>query len=133
MASKNVRRVGRRLANLGKAITDEVKKALIDGADRIVSEQKALAPRKSGTLLSTIKRSDLKETASQVTVTISAGGDATRKQGNSTKPGGFDYAVEQEFGNQDMAANPFFYPPIRENDPKIRRKVRQAFRKKVRK
>jgi HK97 gp10 family phage protein len=116
---------------LGKRITEAVIAELDDGADVIVARQKAAAPKLSGKLESTIRRSKVRQGKKSATVTIRAGGRATTKEGSGTRPGGVDYAVEQEFGNKNMPAQPFFYPPIRQNEDDIRRKVRRAFRREV--
>ena len=121
----------RRLKILGKAITEAVIAELEDGADVIVREQKAAAPKETGRLESTIRRSKVRQGKKSATVTIRAGGRATTTSGGDTRPGGFDYAVEQEFGNKNMPANPFFYPAIRKNEDDIKRKVRKAFRTEV--
>lgn len=120
----------RRLKVLGKKITEAVIAELDDGADVIVSRQKAAAPKDTGRLESTIRRSKVRQGKKSATVTIRAGGRATT-DASSTRPGGFDYAVEQEFGNKDMPAHPFFYPPIRQNAEDIKRKIRRAFRAEV--
>jgi len=121
----------KRLQTLGKNIVDAVLDELSDGADLIVAEQKGMAPRDTGVLASTIHRSKVRVGKKTATVTIRAGGKATHAPGNSTRPGGFDYAVEQEFGNRDMPTNPFFYPPIRKNSAKIKARVRKAFGSEV--
>lgn len=46
----------------------------------------------------------------ETSVVVEAGGPTTTKQGAG---GSYDYANAQEFGTQDMPANPFFWPSYR--------------------
>lgn len=127
MASRNVARLTRKLEMIGKRATDAVKAEILQGADRIVSGQKRRAPKDKGILAASIHHSGLQESKDNVSVTISAGGDATSKSVEGWGGEQVDYAVEQEFGNQHMDAHPFFYPEVRAQDRKIRRSVRRAF------
>lgn len=137
-----------RLRVRGRAITEAVLAELEAAADEIVAAQKERAPKKSGRLAASIRRSKVRKTAKQAKIVIAAGGRATRKRiketstvpgrkGRRKQPGGknfvYDYAVEQEFGNQHMPANPFFYPVIREKSADIRARIRKAFRDEARK
>lgn len=99
----------RMLALPGK-VRKETSRAIEQNADEWVRTSRSMAPvdPKDGIhLRPSIVHQDT-ETGGQI---VRAGGEKTRKP---AKGGGtYDYAIAQEFGTQDMQANPFFWPAYR--------------------
>ncbi|MCQ0987544.1 HK97-gp10 family putative phage morphogenesis protein [Jiella marina] len=116
------------LKNLPKAARKAVRESIDVEATNIGRRQKRLAPKRSGTLASTIERSEVRETRRDVSVTLMAGGDRTTKPVRNGADTEYDYALGVEFGNEDMPAQPFFYPPIRGANKRIRRRARRLLK-----
>ena len=155
MASRDIRRISKKLEDIGKRVSAAIADEFLAASDSIVAGQKRRAPSDTGALRESIRHTGIQSRKDGFSVTITAGGaETTRGIGDRTYDKGIDvrsgdtggrrkrvggagvttdYAVEQEFGNQHMAANPFFYPEVRAQDKKIRRNVRKAFLKETRK
>lgn len=100
----------RRLLALPNKVLKETNAAIEKNADEWVRVSRSMAPvdPEDGIHLKPSIRHQDSETGGQI---VRAGGEATRKP---TKDGGtYDYAIAQEFGTQDMQANPFFWPAYR--------------------
>lgn len=100
----------RRLLALPSKVFKETNRAIEQNADEWVKEARLAAPvdPKDGVHLRPSIRHHDSETGGQI---VRAGGEATRKPDNNG--GTYDYAIAQEFGTQDMQANPFFWPAYR--------------------
>lgn len=129
MAKLPDRRRGERiLRNLPKTAREAVGQSIDREATLINRKQKRLAPKRSGTLAGTIERSDLKESRREVSVTLKAGGDATTREIRTGSGEPYDYALGVEFGNETMPAQPFFYPPIRGANKRIKRRAKRLLK-----
>jgi HK97 gp10 family phage protein len=126
MANNGLADFKRRLKALPDAAKRAAAVALDTSANELVAAQRTLAPREDGTLQASI---EWHQTA-ELTRTITAGGETT------TRPvkGGdyeYDYALGQEFGTQEMPANPFFWPAYRLTKKRIRNRIKRAISKGV--
>lgn len=99
----------RRLAKLPEAIRKADAEAVEQNAREWVTMAKSLAPRDKGTLLASIEN-EATETGGQI---VRAGGKATTREVRAGSGASVDYAVQQEFGNEQMQPSPFFWPAYR--------------------
>lgn len=131
---KNAKRASRRLRAIPPLVRKQVRAQLTANAAELVRAQKAFAPVDDGDLRASIRFEDA-SSAGRIAMTVKAGGSRTTKaigtrtydrevnintgdtRGRAKKAGGksvtYDYALGQEFGTEDMPANPFFFPPYR--------------------
>jgi HK97 gp10 family phage protein len=141
-------RLKRVLAALSRNARQEIDREIEAQAIRIVAAMKARAPVGTGQL-----RNSVRYTKRSLRVSILAGGEPTRKastggvvrsfvqgvrdglRGRSTrraaKGTAYDYAFANEFGTQNMRAQPFFYPTWRRNRNMAQRAIRAAVKKAV--
>ena len=121
-----------RLPDAAKA---EIRKGLNIAADQIVATQKSFAPVDDGTLRDSIRHAPVSEDSGRVVVRITAGGTATTRPVREGQSATYDYALAQEFGTEEAAAQPFFFPGYRSNKKRakarIRRGVKAAAKKTV--
>jgi len=123
----------RRLERIPDEVRRRTKAELMLGGREINMLQRSLVPKDDLTLASTIRSEPLPDP--QIGVVILAGGEATTKPVRETEKGNspeYDYALAQEFGTEDMPANPFFRPAIRVKKKQVRNRVRAAARKALR-
>ncbi|MFC3326205.1 HK97-gp10 family putative phage morphogenesis protein [Mesorhizobium cantuariense] len=116
----------RRLAAIPKAIKAGVQPALDQGANELVTAQRAVAPRDSGKLKASIKWSVTGDLSRQVT----AGGETTTRPARSGQ-GEYDYALGAEFGTRQSPAQPYFWPGYRLVRKRIRSRIKRAISKSV--
>lgn len=109
---KNARRASRRLRAIPPAVRKKVRAQLRANAAELVASQRAFAPVEDGKLQASIQFSDT-STANRIAMTVTAGGAATTRPVRKGQTATYDYALGQEFGTEDMPANPFFFPPYR--------------------
>ncbi|PTE08208.1 HK97-gp10 family putative phage morphogenesis protein [Mesorhizobium helmanticense] len=126
MANNGLRDFERRLKALPAAAKKAAKVALDTSADELARYQRLLAPREDGTLQASIQW----HATAELTRTITAGGETTTVPARAGQ-GDYDYALAQEFGTQDMPANPFFWPGYRFTKKRIRGRVKRAISKGV--
>lgn len=101
----------------------------------LVRAQKRAAPKDDLTLEASIEATD-ESKEHRVVQRIRAGGATTTKPVRKSEKGGapnYDYALGQEFGTEDMPANPFFFPPYRARRKGYRASLRKAARDAVKK
>ncbi|MER8637655.1 HK97-gp10 family putative phage morphogenesis protein [Mesorhizobium sp. M1365] len=126
MANNGLRDFERRLKALPAAAKRAAKVALDTSANELVAAQRSLAPREDGTLQASIQ---WRQTA-ELTRSITAGGDTTTVAARAGD-GDYDYALGQEFGTQNMPANPFFWPAFRLTKKRIRARIKRAITKGI--
>ena len=119
----------RRLERIPAEVRKRVKAELMLQGRQINMLQRSLAPKDDLTLASTIRSEPLPDP--EIGVVIRAGGPATTKPVRESEYAvpDYDYALAQEFGTEDMDANPFFMPAIQTQKKKARRAVRAAARR----
>lgn len=120
---------------LFKAIPAQVKRAIepaIDqGANEMIVRMKHLAPKEDGDLQNSIR----KEAGDRpLSVKVTAGGPLTTKPVRHSEKGNapeYDYALGQEFGTEDMPAQPFFWPSVNSTKKRVKRRIDRAIRKAI--
>lgn len=120
----------RRLERIPPEVRKRVKAELMVQGRQINMLQRSLTPKDDLTLASTIRSEPLPDP--EIGVVIRAGGPATTKPVRESEKGNapvYDYALAQEFGTEEMDANPFFMPAIQTQKKKARRQVRAAARR----
>lgn len=128
-----IEKMMRRLERIPAEVRKRAKAELMLQAREINMLQRSLVPKDDLTLAGTIRSEPLPDP--QIGVVILAGGEATTKPVRETEKGNspeYDYALAQEFGTEDMPANPFFRPAIRVKKKQARNSVRTAVRKALR-
>lgn len=131
---EGLERLKRRLEALPKAAKTEVRAVLEKTADEHVALAKRIAPKgdKHALEQSIHKRAGRHD----LSVETAAGGKATTKPTTpkaAREKSEYDYALAQEFGTQDMPANPFFFSSWRTMRKKVRGRATRAMRKAVKK
>ncbi len=128
-------RLRRKMARIPEEVKKRAKADLMLAGREINMLQRALAPKEDGTLRSTI-RTEAVEDAIGPTVAVVAGGAATTKPVRNSEKGSapsIDYAVEQEYGNEHMPANPYFWPGYRARKKQARKRLKEGMKLSVRK
>ncbi|MDO1560419.1 HK97 gp10 family phage protein [Brevundimonas sp. 2R-24] len=131
MASRieGVERLKRRFENMPKAVQRETRQAVEGEANRVADRMRAVVPVEDG---------DLKES-----ITVTTEGRKTpsysHPSGSHIVPEGaaeitagngkVRYAHMVEYGTKKMQAEPFFWPTVRVERPKVRRNINKAIRK----
>ncbi|WP_320188919.1 HK97-gp10 family putative phage morphogenesis protein (plasmid) [Agrobacterium rosae] len=120
----------RRLERIPAEVRKRTKAELMLQAREINMLQRSLAPKDDLTLAGTIRSEAMPEP--DIGVVIRAGGRATTKPVRNSEKGNspeYDYALAQEFGTEEMPANPFFFPAIQVSRKKAKRRIRAAARR----
>jgi HK97 gp10 family phage protein len=120
----------RRLERIPAEVRKRTQAELMLQGREINMLQRSLAPKDDLTLASTIRSEPLP--SPEIGVVMRAGGPATTKPVRETEKGNspeYDYALAQEFGTEEMPANPFFMPAIKVKRKQARNRVRAAARK----
>jgi len=121
------------------AVVDATVKAMEQGADEVVSMMRRLVPKDTGELAATINwtwgeapegsltlgRS--KTAANGLRITIYAG-DMSTMVGERSQ---FQLARLQEFGTQQMQANPYFFPSWRASRKRVKGRITRQMRKAI--
>jgi len=120
----------RRLLALPKKVVKETNRAIEQNADEWVRVSRSMAPvdPTGGIHLQPSIRHYETETGGQV---VRAGGEATTRPVKDGQSATFDYALAQEFGTQEMGANPFFWPAYRLLKKKFVSRRSRAMRKAI--
>ncbi|MBZ9980397.1 HK97 gp10 family phage protein [Mesorhizobium sp. BR-1-1-8] len=127
MASNNgLADLQRRLAAIPKSVKAGVQSALDTSANELVTAQRALTPRDSGTLQASIKWHRTGELSRQV----NAGGETTTRPARAGE-GEYDYALGVEFGTRQSPAQPYFWPGYRLVRKRVRSRIKRAISKSV--
>jgi HK97 gp10 family phage protein len=122
-------RLNRRLAAIPKSVRQAVQPALAKGAQEIMAAQEALAPVDDGTLRRSIRTEPGRH---ELAITITAGGPTTTRPVREGSTASYDYALANEHGTADMAAQPFFFPGYRLARKKAQARIKRAMGKAVR-
>lgn len=117
--------LNRKLKRMPAEAKAEIGKALNEGADRVVTLARSLAPRDSGDLVSSIRKQPGRH---ELAIDVVAGGQQTMREVREGSGVYYDYAMAQEFGTENHPANPFFYPAWRALKKSIRARLSRAYR-----
>lgn len=120
----------RRLQRIPARVRAEVVAVMQDAAEEVAGIMRKVGPNDRTFALERSIR--VEPYASAMKVRILAGGRLTTKSVRKGASATYDYALAQEFGTQEMAANPFFYPTWRLRRRSVRTKINRAIRKAVR-
>lgn len=125
-----IEKMMRRLERIPAEVRKRAKAELMLQGRQTNMLQRSLAPKDDLTLASTIRSEPLPDP--EIGVVMRAGGPATTKPVRDTEGAPeYDYALGQEFGTEEMGANPFFLPAIRVRKKKARAAVRSAVRRSL--
>lgn len=111
----NKRRFGTRLKAIPVEIRKNLRAQLKANAEELVAAQRQYAPvddQAGGELRDSIRQKD-NSTAARMSRVVRAGGATTTRAVRKGVKATYDYALGQEFGTENMPANPFFFPPYR--------------------
>lgn len=125
--NKDLAAVLRAFDAIPKAARKPIAAALDKGADEMTARMRYLVPEDEGDL----KRSIRKTRIGDVAVRIEAGGEATTRPVREGASVEYDYALGQEYGTAEMAAQPFFWPSVNTLKKRVRRRVDRAIGKAV--
>lgn len=141
-------------SGLSYKVKRELAQTIKDEADGLAEAIDAVAPRgPTGNLAVSVK---VRRKKNDLDLEVTAGGDLTTKRYDRStdyssavvvdgrdnsgkvkvaKGSGsgveYDYALANEFGTQEMTAQPFFYPTYRARAPQIRQNIEDAVTKAV--
>lgn len=129
MANFSVEKYKAGLAKIPGAVKAQSFGELAKQADRMLGAMRKFAGHETGKLQQSI-RSEVD--ASLLRITLRAGGPLTTVKARRGWSGGdYDYALAQEFGTKEMAANPYFWPGYRLFRKPARAAVKRAMRKAI--
>lgn len=120
------------MAKIPTAVAGELQKAVLDQANALADTQRSVVAVKTGNLRKSIR---VEKSNRPLQYFVKAGGQLTTKEvrAGSGKP--YDYSLGTEFGNEQVKAQPFFWPSYRLKKKAIRsgiaRKVKPAMAKVV--
>jgi len=142
---KGLKSLNRRMAKIPKQVRAAAQEAIDKNADELTDYQRSLAPYEDGDLRNSIRHSPLP--SGRVGRVVKAGGWLTTVQVKAGATyripflttlfglrGGavnFDYSLAQEFGTENMTANPFFYPAYRIKKRRLKSRVTRAINKAI--
>jgi hypothetical protein len=126
MKIKNRERLRKKIRRLPDATRDELVKALVASGQEINGLQKRFVPRDEGDLADTI---GMIEHPEDLKVVLVAGGPKTTRPVREGVDLEYDYAFAQEFGTQEMPANPFFFPGYRLGKKRAKSRISRAITK----
>lgn len=114
------------LGNLSFKVRRELATAIKAEADRLADAIKAAAPVKTGALRDSVK---VRRTRNDLTLYVTAGGDATTREIRQGSGEPYDYALATEYGTSKENAQPFFYPTVRAMEDDINANIAAAVEK----
>lgn len=130
MSNASLDRWKRRLAKVPVEVRKAASARALSEADALASAIKGRAPRDDGALQESI-RTESGGTGDRWYV--KAGGDKTTRPVREGASATYDYALGQEFGNEHVPAQPFFWPTYRMLRRGIRGRIARAAQAAARK
>lgn len=118
--------------NIAQEVIDSVNDVLAKEANKIVRDMRAAVPKKTGTLMSTI-RAERFTGRNSIGVRIKAGGPATTKPVRQGSGVAYDYSRAVEFGTHHAGAHPFFFSTYRADKDAAKQAVRASVKQAVQK
>jgi len=105
-------------------VRSQVEPAVEKGADEMVARMRLLVPDDPKTNGNDLKSSILKvDTGVPMAIRVQAVDENAKD--------GFDVALGQEYGTEDMPASPFFWPSVNTTKKRVRRRIDRAISKAV--
>lgn len=126
MADDDYQEFDRQLEELSFKVRRELVTAIRTEADRLADAVKAAAPVKTGALRDSVK---VRRTRNDLTLYVTAGGEATTKEIRQGSGTDYDYSLAVEYGTTKEHAQPFFYPTVRAMEDEINANIAAAMEK----
>lgn len=123
-------RLKRRLMAIPQQVRDDMQVALDRNANELAATMKQLAPKGDGDLQESIQ---VEASPTYLARAVVAGGEKTTRPVKEGLDATYDYAMAQELGTRRMPANPFFYPAVRMLNKRIKRSLKSAAARAVKK
>lgn len=125
----NKARALRRMASIPPAVKAALKaQNAVNAAELVETAKRFAPPDETGALRESIRHADDSDDT-RISQRVEAGGPTTtkpvRQSGKGSAPT-YDYALAQEFGTTDAAANPFFWPAWRLKRRAFKRRMSKA-------
>lgn len=129
--SKDAARIARILRSIPAKIKPKVQAAVDQGATEMMMRMRYLAPKEDGDLQASIR---VEDGPRELSATVTAGGERTTRPVRNSEKGNapeFDYALAQEYGTEEMPAQPFFWPSVNTTKKRVRRRIDRAIGKAI--
>lgn len=123
-------RLQRRLKAIPQQVRDDVQPVLDRSADQLARAMRQNAPQDEGDLIDSIQT---EASYTYLARAVVAGGEKTTRPVREGADASYDYAFAQEFGTKEMPANSFFYPVVRSLNKRIKRRIKAAAARAVKK
>lgn len=127
---KGLAEFNRRMKRIPENVRRAAQEVIDANAADLVATQKSFVPVDEGDLRESIRTFPLG--GLRVGAVVKAGGATTTRPVRNGISVTFDYALAQEFGTENMQANPFFFPAYRLNKRKHKARVTRAIKKAIR-
>ena len=129
--SKDAARIARILRSIPAKIKPKIQAAVEQGATEMMMRMRYLAPTDDGDLQASIR---VEDGPRELSATVTAGGERTTRPVRMAEKGNapeYDYALGQEYGTEDMPAQPFFWPSVNTTKKRVRRRIDRAIGKAI--
>lgn len=123
-------RLKKRIMAIPQQIRDDVQPVLDRSATELADTMKSLAPKEDGDLVESIQT---EASYTYLARAVVAGGKKTTRPVRNGADATYDYAFAQELGTTEMNANPFFYPAYRLLNKRLKRRIKSACARAVKK
>lgn len=121
------------IKRLPEAVERRLKAQNATNAGELVDTMKGFVQDRSGVLQGTVRSEDASGDG-KIAQRVSAGGRATTKRIRESEKGNapeYDYALANEYGTEDMAAQPFFWPAWRLKRKRFKSRMSRAGKKGI--
>jgi HK97 gp10 family phage protein len=118
--------------SIAREVVDSVNDVLANEANKMVRDMRAAVPKKSGTLMSSIRAERITGNKS-IGVRIVAGGPTTTKPIRHGSGVAFDYSRAIEFGTHRAGAHPFFFTTYRADKDAAKNNIKAGMKRAVEK
>lgn len=112
------------MSSIPDAVRKELDAAVREQAERLAATQRSVVKVKSGKLKQSIR---VEKGRRPLQYLVKAGGKLTTKEVRSGSGKPYDYSLGTEFGNEQVGAQPFFFPTYR----LMKKKIKSAIARKV--
>jgi len=131
MGNRTADDIKRVLASIPAQVKRDVQPAVDAGATEMMLRMRFLAPKDDGDLQKSIR---VEDGPRELSARVSAGGELTTKPVRKSEKGNapeYDYALGQEYGTEDMPAQPFFWPSVNSTKKRVKRRIDRAISKAI--
>jgi HK97 gp10 family phage protein len=112
------------LSRIPDAVHKELDAAVRDQAERLAATQRSVVKVKTGKLKQSIR---VEKGRRPLQYLVKAGGKLTTREVRKGSGKPYDYSLGTEFGNEQVNAQPFFFPTYR----LMKKKIKSAIARKV--